>query len=140
MLEKIGVSSRAELIEKTVPESILKTDPMDLPHGVSEPEALREIEQLADQNQIATGFIGQGYYGCITPPVVQRLILENPGWYTAYTPYQAEISQGRLEMLLNFQQMVCDLTAMPVANASLLDEGTAAAEAMSMAKRAQRKN
>lgn len=140
MLKKIGVSSRTELIEKTVPESILKTDSLELPEGSSESEALAEINSLADQNQIASSFIGQGYYGCITPPVIQRLILENPGWYTAYTPYQAEISQGRLEMLLNFQQMVCDLTAMPVANASLLDEGTAAAEAMSMAKRAQRKN
>ena len=140
MLSKIGVTSRAELIQKTVPESILKEDALDLSAGISEFEALAEIKGLAGQNQIATNFLGQGYYGCLTPPVVQRLILENPGWYTAYTPYQAEISQGRLEMLLNFQQMVCDLTAMPIANASLLDEGTAAAEAMSMAKRTQRKN
>lgn len=140
MLNKIGTLSRAELIDKTVPESIRKAEEMDLAEGISEHEALAEIKALADQNQIAGNFLGQGYYGCHTPPVIQRLILENPGWYTAYTPYQAEISQGRLEMLLNFQQMVCDLTAMPVANASLLDEGTAAAEAMSMARRTQRKN
>lgn len=140
MLATIGLASREELIKQTVPASILKTDAMDLDEGMSESDALAEIKALADQNQIANNFIGQGYYGCLTPPVIQRLILENPGWYTAYTPYQAEISQGRLEMLLNFQQMVCDLTAMPVANASLLDEGTAAAEAMSMARRTQRKN
>jgi len=140
MLSKIGVANRDELIQKTVPESILKKDKMDLASGISEAAALAEIKALADQNQLASNHLGQGYYGCLTPPVIQRLILENPGWYTAYTPYQAEISQGRLEMLLNFQQMICDLTAMPVANASLLDEGTAAAEAMAMAKRTQRKN
>lgn len=140
MLSKIGLTSRSELIGKTVPESIRKAEKMDLADGLSEHDALAEIKGLADQNQITENFLGQGYYGCLTPPVIQRLILENPGWYTAYTPYQAEISQGRLEMLLNFQQMVCDLTAMPVANASLLDEGTAAAEAMSMARRTQRKN
>jgi|TARA_B110000483_G_scaffold99953_1_gene122683 glycine dehydrogenase len=140
MLSKIGVASRNELIQKTVPGSILKTDEMDLASGISEAAALAEINALAEQNQLASNHLGQGYYGCLTPPVIQRLILENPGWYTAYTPYQAEISQGRLEMLLNFQQMICDLTAMPVTNASLLDEGTAAAEAMSMAKRSLRKN
>ena len=140
MLQSIGVESRNELIEKTLPAAILKKDKMALKAGVSEFDALTEIRTLARQNEIAKNFIGQGYFGCLTPPVIQRQILENPGWYTAYTPYQAEISQGRLEMLLNFQQMICDLTAMPVANASLLDEGTAAAEAMSMAKRAQRKN
>lgn len=140
MLSKIGVASRNELIEKTIPSSILKNDEMDLASGISEAAALAEINALAEQNQLASNHLGQGYYGCLTPSVIQRLILENPGWYTAYTPYQAEISQGRLEMLLNFQQMICDLTAMPVANASLLDEGTAAAEAMSMAKRTLRKN
>lgn len=140
MLSTIGLESRQQLIDQTVPRSILKIDSIAVEDGVSESEALAEIKALADQNRIAENFLGQGYYGCLTPAVIQRQILENPGWYTAYTPYQAEISQGRLEMLLNFQQMVCDLTAMPIANASLLDEGTAAAEAMAMARRSQRKN
>ena len=132
ILAKIGVSSFAELVEKCVPKSIgLATQP-DLPASVSEAEILAEMRGFAQQNQIFANFIGFGYANTITPPVVQRNILENPGWYTAYTPYQAEISQGRLEALLNFQTMIADLTRLPIANASLLDEATAAAEAMEM--------
>lgn len=140
MLQTIGIATRQQLIEETVPQAIRRNQPLNLAGGVSEEVALEEIGQLAARNKLALNFIGQGYYGCHTPQVIRRQILENPGWYTAYTPYQAEISQGRLQMLLNYQQMICDLTGLPVANASLLDEGTAAAEAMAMAKRAQRKN
>ena len=139
MLAAIGAPSRAALIASTVPADILRHEPLPLAAGVSEEAALAELKTLASANILARNFIGQGYYGCHTPAVIRRQILENPGWYTAYTPYQAEISQGRLQMLLNYQQMVCDLTGFPVANASLLDEGTAAAEAMAMARRAQRK-
>lgn len=132
MLKQTGYLSLDELIDATIPSQIrLKKQP-DLPKLVDEADYLRLIKQLAQKNKVFTSFIGQGYYGTITPTVIQRNILENPGWYTAYTPYQAEIAQGRLEALLNFQTMVCDLTGMPIANASLLDEGTAAAEAMAM--------
>ena len=132
MLETIGVNSIDQLIDETIPANIrLKTDP-DLPEAKSEHEFLKEFKQLASKNKISSSYIGMGYYNTITPTVIQRNILENPGWYTAYTPYQAEIAQGRLEALVNFQTMVMDLTAMEIANASLLDEGTAAAEAMSM--------
>ncbi len=140
MLETIGIASREQLIGETVPTSIRRNRPLELEGGLSEEQALEQIGLLAAQNVQALNFIGQGYYGCHTPAVIRRQILENPGWYTAYTPYQAEISQGRLQMLLNYQQMICDLTGLPVANASLLDEGTAAAEAMAMARRAQRKS
>ncbi len=136
MLDAVGVSSLAELMESTVPAGIHLTQPMDLPAGCAEHESLAELQQLADQNQTFRSMIGAGYYGTIVPPVIQRNVLENPGWYTAYTPYQAEISQGRLESLLTFQQMIMDLTGMTFANASLLDEATAAAEAMALSKRA----
>jgi len=132
MLETIGVSSMEELISKTIPASIRLANPLSLPAGLNEYEYLKHIRQIAAKNKIYKSFIGMGYYNTITPGVILRNILENPGWYTAYTPYQAEISQGRLEALLNFQTMVSDLTGMPIANASLLDEGTAAAEAMIM--------
>ncbi|MFZ4399263.1 MAG: aminomethyl-transferring glycine dehydrogenase [Bacteroidales bacterium] len=132
MLKKIGVTSLDELIDKTVPSSIRLKTPLNLPKGLNEFEYSKHIKEIGAKNKIYKTFIGMGYYNSITPGVITRNILENPGWYTSYTPYQAEISQGRLEALLNFQTMVSDLTAMPIANASLLDEGTAAAEAMIM--------
>ncbi len=140
MLTIIEQKSVADVVSKTVPESILFGNRMAIDEGISERDTLALATELANQNTIATNFIGQGYYGTLIPTVIQRNILENPGWYTAYTPYQAEISQGRLEMLLNFQQMIIDLTGMDISNASLLDEPTAAAEAMMMAKRVNRKN
>ncbi len=130
MLQKIGASSLDELINQTVPSNIRLKKPLNIPEGMSEYEYLKELKSVAAKNKVFKSYIGLGYYNCIVPPVVQRNILENPGWYTAYTPYQAEISQGRLEALLNFQTMVIDLTGLPIANASLLDEATAAAEAM----------
>jgi glycine dehydrogenase len=135
MLETIGVSSLDELIAQTIPDDIRQHAPLDLGAALSETEALERARQLAARNLVLTSLIGQGYYGTILPTVIQRNILENPAWYTAYTPYQPEISQGRLEALLNFQTMIADLTALDIANASLLDEATAAAEAMAMAQR-----
>ncbi len=135
MLKLLGKQSLKELIDAIVPGSVRSKTPLVLsrfPQALSEYEALERIKAVASKNVIASSFIGAGYYDCITPPVIQRNILENPGWYTQYTPYQAEIAQGRLEALLNFQTMVMDLTGMAIANASLLDEGTAAAEAMAM--------
>ncbi len=132
MLTTIGVSSLKELVDKTVPTDIRHQKPLNLPAAMSEAEYLKHIKNISLQNKVFKNYIGQGYYDTFTPPVILRNIFENPGWYTQYTPYQAEISQGRLESLLNFQTMVSDLTALPVANASLLDEATAAAEAMSM--------
>src|SRR5207245_9295460 len=132
MLSTIGVSDIGELISQTVPGAIRQAAPLALPAGISEAEALRKLRIIADKNKVFTSLIGQGYYGTILPPVIQRNILENPAWYTAYTPYQAEISQGRLEALLNFQTMISELCMLEIANASLLDEATAAAEAMAM--------
>jgi len=135
MLGVIGEASRRALIESIVPRSIARAQAMQLPAPVTEAAALAELKTMAQKNQLLKSFIGQGYYGTHTPGVILRNILENPAWYTAYTPYQAEISQGRMEALVNFQTMVCDLTGMPIANASMLDEATAAAEAMTLAKR-----
>ena len=132
MLDKIGVDSLDTLISETVPQSIRMKKGLDLPAGMNEYEFLSYLKSIGSRNRILKTFIGLGYYNTITPGVITRNILENPGWYTAYTPYQAEISQGRLEALLNFQTVIADLTGMPVANASLLDEGTAASEAMIM--------
>ena len=135
MLQTIGEPSRQALIASVVPASIARSSTMDIPAAISEAAALAELKTLAGKNKVLKSFIGQGYYGTHTPGVILRNILENPAWYTAYTPYQAEISQGRMEALINFQTMVCDLTAMPIANASMLDEATAAAEAMTLARR-----
>ncbi len=132
MLQTIGVQSISELISKTVPASIRLKQPLDLPEAISEFEYLQTLKAVAAKNKLFKTYIGLGYYNTITPSVILRNIFENPGWYTQYTPYQAEISQGRLESLLNFQTMVCDLTGLAIANASLLDEATAAAEAMAM--------
>jgi glycine dehydrogenase len=133
MLALLGFASLEELVTATVPESILLRKPLALPAARGEHQLLDELKLIASRNQVFRSFIGMGYHDCITPPVIQRNVLENPGWYTAYTPYQAEIAQGRLEALLNFQTMISDLTALPLAGASLLDEATAAAEAMHMA-------
>jgi glycine dehydrogenase len=135
MLKAVDASSLDELISKVVPKKIRSDRPLELPAPLSERNALSDLRKVAGRNRIFTSMIGMGYYGCVTPKVILRNILENPGWYTAYTPYQAEVSQGRLEALLNFQQMVVDLTGLELASASLLDEGTAAAEAMAMAHR-----
>lgn len=135
MLSVIGEASRRALIDSIVPRSIARSQAMDLPPATTEAAALAELKAIAGKNKVLKSFIGQGYYGTHTPGVILRNILENPAWYTAYTPYQAEISQGRMEALVNFQTMVCDLTGMPIANASMLDEATAAAEAMTLAKR-----
>ena len=132
MLDAVGVDSLENLISEAIPATIRKNGPLKLPHALNEFEYLKSVKQIASKNKVYNSFIGQGYYNCVVPPVIQRNILENPGWYTAYTPYQAEIAQGRLEALINFQTMIIDLTGMEIANASLLDEGTAAAEAMTM--------
>ena len=132
MLALLGFENLDQLADAAVPQQIRLNKKLALPEPLSEFEALAELKKIAAENKIFRSFIGMGYYDCITPPVIQRNVLENPGWFTQYTPYQAEISQGRLECLLNFQTMVADLTALPVANASLLDEATACAEAMAM--------
>src|SRR5437016_6216401 len=136
MLRELGFNSLDSLINAAVPKNIRLDRELNLPAAKSESEALGELRAMSRKNTVARSFIGAGYYDCITPAVIQRNILENPGWYTAYTPYQAEIAQGRLEALLNFQQMIIDLTALDIANASLLDEATAAAEAMAFCRAA----
>ena len=133
MLEDLGLSSLDELVRKVVPDSILLRGQNNLPQGCSEHQALTEIQNISKLNDVKPSLMGQGYYGTIVPPVIQRNVFENPEWYTSYTPYQAEISQGRLEALFNYQTLVTELTGLPVSNASLLDEGTAAAEAMLLA-------
>jgi glycine dehydrogenase len=132
MLSTLGYASLDDLIDATIPNKIRYRGGLDLPIGRSEAQVLADFRALAAKNKVFRSFIGMGYSDCITPPVIQRNVLENPAWYTAYTPYQAEIAQGRLEALLNFQTMIIDLTALEIANASLLDEATAAAEAMTM--------
>ena len=132
MLNKVGVESLSQLLKETIPETIRLKHPIDLPDGISEYEFTKHINSLGKKNKLYKTYIGLGYHQTITPAVIQRNILENPGWYTAYTPYQAEIAQGRLEALFNFQTIICDLTGMELSNASLLDESTAAAEAMTM--------
>jgi glycine dehydrogenase len=134
MLKTVGYDSIDALIDETVPKSIRLDRPLNLPEAKGEREALEELRAISLHNKVARSFIGAGYSDCVTPPVIQRNILENPGWYTAYTPYQAEIAQGRLEALLNFQTMITDLTGLDIANASMLDEATAAAEAMTLCR------
>jgi len=137
MLEQIGVPSLDALIDEALPPSIRLSQPLDLPPAETESQYLERLKEIARKNKVFRSFIGLGYYDTLTPGIIRRCLFENPGWYTPYTPYQAEIAQGRLESLLNFQTMVCDLTGMPVANASLLDEGTAAGEAMALLHRVQ---
>ncbi|HET6293343.1 MAG TPA: glycine dehydrogenase (aminomethyl-transferring), partial [Kribbella sp.] len=140
MVQTLGYADVDALVDAAVPASIRSAEPLRLPAPASEVDALTELRQLAARNNVATTMIGQGYYGTFTPSVIVRRLVENPAWYTAYTPYQPEISQGRLEALLNFQTVVSDLTGLPTANASLLDEGTAAAEAMTLAHRSNKKS
>jgi glycine dehydrogenase len=135
MLRELGAKSVDDFIAKVVPARIRSKRQLDLKPAMAERTALSYLRKAAERNEVFTSMIGMGYYGTVTPKVILRNILENPGWYTAYTPYQAEVSQGRLEALLNYQQMVMDLTGLDIANASLLDEATAAAEAMGMARR-----
>ena len=132
MLQTIGEASLEELISKTVPESIRLKSPLKIPAAQTEFEYLYELKKIAAKNKVFKSYIGQGYYNTVTPSVILRNVFENPGWYTQYTPYQAEISQGRLESLLNYQTMICDLTGFELSNASLLDEATSASEAMAM--------
>ena len=128
MLEDLGLSSLDELVRQIVPDSILLRGDDKLPEGCSEQEALTELKEIAEKNDLKRSLIGQGYYGTITPPVIQRNVFENPAWYTSYTPYQAEISQGRLEALFNYQTLITELTGLPVANACLLYTSDAADE------------
>src|SRR5688572_6116731 len=137
MLDAIGVPSLDALIDEAIPASIRLSQPLDLPPAESESQYLMRLKEIARKNKVFRSFIGLGYYDTLTPSVIRRCLFENPGWYTPYTPYQAQIAQGRLESLLNFQTMVTELTGMGVANASLLDEGTAAGEAMALVHRVQ---
>ncbi|MCG8600910.1 MAG: glycine dehydrogenase (aminomethyl-transferring), partial [Verrucomicrobiales bacterium] len=139
MLEEIGCESFDELTRQVVPGAVLENRPLQLPPARTETEALAALHEHMEKNVVRDCLIGRGYHDTVLPPVIQRCVLENPGWYTAYTPYQAEISQGRLEALLNYQTLICELTGMPVANASLLDEATAVAEAVAMAAGARPK-
>src|SRR6187402_201615 len=140
MLKVVGVASLDELIDQTIPKNIRLKKSLNLPAAQSEAAFLKTFKTLASKNKVFKSYIGTGYYNCTTPGVILRNILENPGWYTAYTPYQAEIAQGRLEALINFQTMIIDLTGMTIANASLLDEGTAAAEAMHLLHASRKAN
>src|SRR6202046_1402734 len=133
MLHVIGAATLDDVAGKTVPAAIRSNEVLNLPPPIDEAATIAELRALAAQNATVKSLIGMGYHGTVTPPVILRNVLENPGWYTAYTPYQAEIAQGRLEALVNFQTLICELTGMEIANASLLDEATAAAEAMAMA-------
>ena len=133
MIHDLGLTNLDSLVREVVPDSILYKSLNDVPVGLNENTALAELKEIMSENVIKRSLIGQGYYGTITPPVIQRNVLENPSWYTSYTPYQAEISQGRLEALFNYQTLITELVGLPIANASLLDEGTAAAEAMILA-------
>ena len=137
MLEEIGLKNIDELIDKTIPENIKLSAGIDISDGISEDDYLNKISEISKRNKIFKTFIGMGFYTAITPSVIKRNILENPNWYTSYTPYQAEISQGRLEALLNFQTLIVSLSGMDISNASLLDESTAAAEAMTVKALAQ---
>src|SRR5947208_2750584 len=138
MLAAVGYGSRRELVDAAVPPAIRSDHALALPAAASEDAVLAELRALAGRNRVLTSMIGLGYHDTVTPPVIRRGVLEDPGWYTAYTPYQPEIAQGRLEALLNFQTMVADLTGLPLANASLLDEPTAAAEAMTLCRRSSK--
>src|SRR3954447_12979056 len=138
MLAALGMGSLDELVERALPGSIRGAAGLDLPTARSETEALAELRALAERNQTMVSMIGLGYHDTITPAVIRRNVLESPAWYTAYTPYQPEISQGRLEALLNYQTIIADLTGLPIANSSLLDEGTAAAEGMALCRRASK--
>src|SRR5210317_2128793 len=140
LADLLGYDNIEALIEATVPRTILKREPMALASPKTERDVLDELRKIASQNTVLKSLIGCGFYNTITPNVIQRNVLENPGWYTAYTPYQPEISQGRLEALLTYQQMILDLTGMDLANASMLDEGSAAAEAMTLLQRVNKKN
>ena len=135
MLSLLDCNNLQQLIDQVVPSSIINEQSLTLADQCTEAQALKELREIAKQNKVFKNYLGQGYYGTLTPNVILRNILENPAWYTAYTPYQPEISQGRLEALINFQTMVTDLTGLEIANASMLDEGTAAAEAMSLTRR-----
>src|SRR5216117_3421053 len=135
MLRELGYASRAALIDAVVPAAVMRRTPMRIGAAESEAEALARLRAMARKNRVFKSFIGQGYYGTHLPGVIQRNVFENPAWYTAYTPYQPEIAQGRLEALINFQTMVSDLTGMEIANASMLDEATAAAEGMTLCQR-----
>ena len=140
MLSLVGAKNLDELIKNTVPAKILLKEDLNIEEPSSENDTLKKLKSISKKNEIFRNFIGMGYYNSITPNVILRNILENPGWYTSYTPYQPEVAQGRLEMLLNFQQMIMDLTGMDIANASLLDESTAAAEAVGLCQRIDKNN